>query len=79
MASLQPVRDVTVLSGNTAVCNSGTVTVEVLSSSQSTSVHPSVVDKVRNLAALICVSSWMLVFCLSFFPGSLLPLQGQNN
>jgi len=48
MASLQPVRDVTVLGGNTAVCNTGTVTVEVLSSSQSASTHPSVVDKVSR-------------------------------
>ena len=39
-------RDVTVLAGNN-VCNTGTVTVEVLLSSQSSSMHPSVVDKVE--------------------------------
>ena len=49
MASLQPVRDATVLGGNTAVCNTGTITVEALSSSHSASTHPSVVDKVRSL------------------------------
>ena len=46
-----PVRNVTVLGGNT-VCNTGTVTVEVLSSSQSASMHPSIADKVRSLTAL---------------------------